>query len=101
VRRKQALSVGYVDLYQPARVDPKVPVEDTVGAMVELKEKGYLRYIGLSEAGPETMRRASKVHPIAALQIEYAIVSRSIEQRILPVTPELGISITALVPSVA
>jgi aryl-alcohol dehydrogenase-like predicted oxidoreductase len=89
------LGTDYVDLYQPARVDPKVPIEDTVGAMVELKEKGYLRHIGLSEAGPETIRRAARVHPIAALQIEYAVVSRSIEERILPVTRDLGISITA------
>ena len=89
------LGTDYVDLYQPARVDPNVPIEETVGAMVELKEKGYLRYIGLSEAGPETIRRAAKIHPIAALQIEYAVVSRSIEERILPLTRELGISITA------
>jgi aryl-alcohol dehydrogenase-like predicted oxidoreductase len=89
------LGTDYVDLYQPARVDPNVPIEDTVGAMLELKEKGYLRHIGLSEAGTETIRRAAKVHPIAALQIEYAVVSRSIEERILPVTRELGISITA------
>ena len=89
------LGTDYIDLYQPARVDPNVPIEDTVGAMVELKEKGYLRHIGLSEAGPETIRRATKIHPIAALQIEYAVVSRSIEERILPVTRELGISITA------
>jgi len=89
------LGIDYVDLYQPARVDPNVPIEDTVGAMVELKDKGYLRHIGLSEVGPENIRRAAKTHPIAALQIEYAVVSRSIEQRILPVTRELGISITA------
>ena len=89
------LGIDHIDLYQPARVDPAVPVADTIGAMVEMKEKGYIRYIGLSEAGPETIRKAHAVHPIAALQIEYSIVSRSIEERILPVVRELGISITA------
>jgi aryl-alcohol dehydrogenase-like predicted oxidoreductase len=89
------LGVDHIDLYQPARVDPAVPIADTIGAMVEMKEKGYIRYLGLSEAGPDTIRKAHAVHPIAALQIEYSIVSRSIEERILPVVHELGISITA------
>ena len=89
------LGVDHIDLYQPARVDPAVPIADTIGAMVEMKDKGYIRYLGLSEAGPDTIRKAHAVHPIAALQIEYSIVSRSIEERILPVVDELGISITA------
>lgn len=89
------LGVDHIDLYQPARVDPAVPIAETIGAMVEMKEKGYIRYLGLSEAGPDTIRKAHAVHPISALQIEYSIVSRSIEERILPVVHELGISITA------
>jgi len=89
------LGTDYIDLYQPCRVDPSVPIEDTIGAMAEMKERGFIRYLGLSEAGPETIRRAHGTHPIAALQIEYAVVTRSIEDAILPVTRELGISITA------
>ena len=89
------LGTDYIDLYQPCRVDPGIPIEETIGAMVEMKERGYIRHLGLSEAGPETIRRAHAVHPIAALQIEYAIVTRSIEDAILPVTRELGISVTA------
>jgi aryl-alcohol dehydrogenase-like predicted oxidoreductase len=89
------LGTDYIDLYQPCRVDPTVPIEETIGAMAEMKERGYIRYLGLSEAGPETIRRAHATHPITALQIEYAIVTRSIEDAILPVTRELGISITA------
>jgi len=89
------LGTDYIDLYQPCRVDPSIPIEETIGAMVEMKERGYIRHLGLSEAGPETIRRAHAVHPIAALQIEYAIVTRSIEDAILPVTRELGISVTA------
>jgi aryl-alcohol dehydrogenase-like predicted oxidoreductase len=89
------LGTDYIDLYQPCRVDPRVPIEETIGAMVEMKDRGYIRFIGLSEAGPETIRKAHAVHPISALQIEYAIVTRSIEDAILPVTRELGISISA------
>ena len=89
------LGTDYIDLYQPCRVDRSVPIEDTIGAMVELKERGYIRHLGISEAGPEMIRRAHAVHPISALQIEYAVVTRSIEETILPVTRELGISITA------
>jgi aryl-alcohol dehydrogenase-like predicted oxidoreductase len=89
------LGTDYIDLYQPCRVDPSVPIEDTIAAMAEMKERGYIRYLGLSEAGPETIRRAHATYPIAALQIEYAVVTRSIEDAILPVTRELGISITA------
>jgi aryl-alcohol dehydrogenase-like predicted oxidoreductase len=89
------LGTDYLDLYQPCRVDRNVPIEETIGAMVEMKERGYIRYLGISEAGPEMIRRAHAVHPISALQIEYAVVTRSIEETILPVTRELGISVTA------
>ena len=89
------LGTDYIDLYQPCRVDRSVPIEDTIGAMVEMKERGYIRYLGISEAGPEMIRRAHAVHPISALQIEYAVVTRSVEETILPVTRELGISVTA------
>lgn len=89
------LGTDYIDLYQPCRIDRSVPIEETIGAMAELKERGYIRYLGISEAGPEMIRRAHAVHPISALQIEYAVVTRSIEEAILPVTRELGISITA------
>ena len=89
------LGTDYVDLYQPARLDPRVPIEDTVGAIAEMVQAGYVRYIGLSEMGADTIRRAHAVHPIAALQIEYSLVSRGIEARILPTVRELGISVTA------
>ena len=89
------LGTDYIDLYQPCRIDRSVPIEETIGAMVELKERGYIRFLGISEAGPEMIRRAHAVHPISALQIEYAVVTRTIEEAILPVTRELGISITA------
>ena len=89
------LGTDYVDLYQPARLDPRVPIEDTVGAVAEMVRAGYVRHIGLSEMGADTIRRAHAVHPIAALQIEYSLMSRGIEARILPTTRELGISVTA------
>jgi len=89
------LGTDYVDLYQPARLDPRVPIEDTVGAIAEMVQAGYVRYIGLSEMGADTIRRAHAVHPIAALQIEYSLMSRGIEARILPTVRELGISVTA------
>jgi aryl-alcohol dehydrogenase-like predicted oxidoreductase len=89
------LGTDYVDLYQPARLDPRVPIEDTVGAIAEMVQAGYVRYIGLSEVGAETIRRAHAVHPIAALQIEYSLMSRGIEAQILPTVRELGISVTA------
>jgi aryl-alcohol dehydrogenase-like predicted oxidoreductase len=89
------LGTDYVDLYQPARVDPRVPIEDTVGAIAEMVTAGYVRYIGLSEVGAETIRRAHAVHPVAELQIEYSLVSRGIEAEILPTVRELGISVTA------
>ncbi len=89
------LGTDYVDLYQPARLDPNVPIEDTVGAIAELIEAGYVRYIGLSEMGAQTIRRAHAVHPITALQIEYSLMSRGIEAEILPTVRELGIGVTA------
>jgi aryl-alcohol dehydrogenase-like predicted oxidoreductase len=89
------LGTDYVDLYQPARVDPSVPIEDTIGAISEMVKAGYVRHIGLSEASSATMRRAFSVHPISALQIEYSLVSRSIEADILPTARALGASVTA------
>jgi len=89
------LGTDYVDLYQPARLDPRVPIEDTVGAIAEMIQAGYVRHIGLSEVGAQTIRRAHAVHPIAALQIEYSLMSRGIEAEILPTVRELGISVTA------
>ena len=89
------LSTDYVDLYQPARLDDHVPIEETVGAIAEMIQAGYVRHIGLSEMGAQTIRRAHAVHPIAALQIEYSLMSRGIEKEILPTTRELGISVTA------
>jgi aryl-alcohol dehydrogenase-like predicted oxidoreductase len=88
------LNVDYVDIYRPSRLDPNVPIEDTIGAISLMVQAGYVRYIGLSEVGPETIRRAAKVHPIVDLQIEYALVSRGPEARIFPVLQELGIGAT-------
>ena len=89
------LGVDHVDIYRPARVDPNVPIEDTVGAIADLVRKGYVRHIGLSEVGAATIRRAAKVHPIADLQIEYSLIARMIEDEILPTCRELGIGVTA------
>ncbi|HEY7486732.1 MAG TPA: aldo/keto reductase [Streptosporangiaceae bacterium] len=89
------LGTDYVDVYRPARLDPAVPIEDTVGAIAELVKAGYIRHIGLSEVGAETMRRAHAVHPIVDLQIEYSLISRGIEAEILPTARELGIGVTA------
>jgi aryl-alcohol dehydrogenase-like predicted oxidoreductase len=89
------LRTDHVDLYQPARLDPAVPIEETVGAIADMVRAGYVRHIGLSEMGAATIRRAVKVHPIAELQIEYSLVSRGIEQEILPTVRELGIGVTA------
>jgi aryl-alcohol dehydrogenase-like predicted oxidoreductase len=89
------LGTEYVDLYQPARLDPDVPIEDTVGAVAEMIQAGYVRYLGLSEMGADTIRRAHAVHPVSELQIEYSLMSRGIETQILPVVRELGISVTA------
>ncbi len=89
------LGVDYIDIYRPARLDPNVPIEDTVGAIAEMVQAGYVRHIGLSEVGADTIRRAAAVHPIVDLQIEYSLISRGLEDKILPVTRELGIGITA------
>ena len=89
------LGTDYVDIYRPARLDPTVPIEDTIGAIAEQVEKGHVRHIGLSEVGPETIRRAAAVHPICDLQIEYSLLSRGIEDGILQTCRELGIGITA------
>jgi aryl-alcohol dehydrogenase-like predicted oxidoreductase len=89
------LGTDYIDIYRPARLDPAVPIEDTIGAIADMVRAGYVRHIGLSETGPETTHRANAVHPICDLQIEYSLMSRGIESAILPVTRELGISITA------
>jgi len=89
------LGVDHIDIYRPARLDPNVPIEDTVGAIADMIKAGYVRYIGLSELGPETIRRAAAVHPIVDLQIEYSLISRSPETKIFPVLEELGIAVTA------
>ncbi|MDR6125326.1 aryl-alcohol dehydrogenase-like predicted oxidoreductase [Bacillus sp. SLBN-46] len=91
----QRLGVDYIDLYQPARVDPNVPIEETVGAIADMVKAGYVRNIGLSEANADTIRRAHAVHPISWLQIEYSLFSRGIEKEILPTLRELGISLSA------
>ena len=90
----QRLGVDYVDIYRPARLDPDVPIEDTVGAIAECIEAGWVRHVGLSEVGPETLRRASAVHPICDLQIEYALTTRNIERAVLPACRDLGIGLT-------
>jgi aryl-alcohol dehydrogenase-like predicted oxidoreductase len=89
------LGVDHIDIYRPARLDPAVPIEDTIGAMADLVKAGTIRHIGLSEVGPDIIRRAQKVHPIADLQFEYSLISRDIEPEILPTCRELGIGITA------
>jgi aryl-alcohol dehydrogenase-like predicted oxidoreductase len=89
------LGTDYVDLYQPARLDPAVPIEDTIGALADCVRAGYVRHIGLSEVGAATIRRAHAVHPILAVQIEYSLMSRSLEADILPTVRTLGIGITA------
>jgi aryl-alcohol dehydrogenase-like predicted oxidoreductase len=94
----QRLGVDVIDLYYLHRVDPKVPIEETVGAMAELVQAGKVRHLGLSEAAPATIRRAHAVHPIAALQTEYSIWSRDLEVEILPVLRELGIGLVAYSP---
>ena len=89
------LGVDHVDIYRPARLDPAVPIEDTIGAIADMVKAGYVRHIGLSEVGADTIRRAAKVHPISDLQIEYSLISRGIETEILPTCRALGIGITA------
>jgi aryl-alcohol dehydrogenase-like predicted oxidoreductase len=91
----QRLGVDHIDVYRPARLDPDAPIEETVGAIAELVEKGYVRHIGLSELGADTIRRAAATAPIADLQIEYALISRGPEKDIQPTTRELGIAVTA------
>ena len=89
------LQTDHVDIYRPARLDSSVPIEETVGAIAEMVQAGYVRHIGLSEVGAESLRRAAAVHPIADLQIEYSLISRGIEPEILPMARELGIGVTA------
>jgi aryl-alcohol dehydrogenase-like predicted oxidoreductase len=89
------LGVDHVDIYRPARLDPVVPIEETIGAIADLVKAGYVRAIGLSEVGPETIRRAHAVHPICDLQIEYSLISRGPEEQIFPLLAELGIGVTA------
>ena len=89
------LGVDHIDIYRPGRLDPNVPIEDTVGAIADLVKSGHVRAIGLSEVGPETIRRAHAVHPISDLQIEYSLISRGPEARIFPLLAELGIGVTA------
>src|SRR3954469_17930095 len=89
------LGVDHIDVYRPARLDRQVPIEETVGAIAELVEAGYVRWAGLSEVGPDTVRRAAAVHPICDLQIEYSLISRGLEAEILPACRELGIAVTA------
>ena len=89
------LGVDYIDIYRPARLDPRVPIEETIGAIADMIKAGYVRYVGLSEVGPETIRRAAAVHPIVDLQIEYSLISRGPEAKIFPVLNELGIATTA------
>jgi aryl-alcohol dehydrogenase-like predicted oxidoreductase len=91
----ERLKTDHIDIYRLARVDPAVPIEETIGAIADLVKRGYVRYIGLSEAGADTVRRAHATHPICDLQIEYSLVSRGVEKKILPVLRELGIATTA------
>jgi len=91
----QRLGVDHIDIYRPARLDPAVPIEDMVGAIAEMVQAGWVRHIGLSEVGADTVRRAHAVHPIADLQIEYSLFSRGPEREILPTCRELGIGVTA------
>jgi pyridoxine 4-dehydrogenase len=91
----QRLGVDHIDIYRPARLDPGVPIEDTIGTMADMIKAGWIRHIGLSEVGSETIRRAHAVHPIADLQIEYSLIARGIESDILKTCRELGIGITA------
>jgi len=89
------LGVDHIDIYRPGRLDPAVPIEETIGAVADLVKAGYVRHIGLSEVGADTIRRAHAVHPIADLQIEYSIISRGPEDKIFPALAELGVGVTA------
>jgi aryl-alcohol dehydrogenase-like predicted oxidoreductase len=91
----QRLGVDYVDIYRPARLDPAVPIEDTVGAIADMVKAGYVRHVGLSEVGSESLRKASAIHPITDLQIEYSLISRGIENGVLATCRSLGIGVTA------
>ena len=91
----QRLGVDHIDIYRPARLDPGVPIEDTVGAIAEMVKAGYVRHIGLSEVGSDTIRRAAAVAPICDLQIEYSLISRGIEDSILPALRQAGVAVTA------
>lgn len=91
----QRLGTDYIDIYRPARLDPAVPIEETIGAMADLVKAGHIRYIGLSELGVQNIRRANAVHPVCDLQIEYSLISRDIEEHILPACRQMGIAITA------
>jgi aryl-alcohol dehydrogenase-like predicted oxidoreductase len=91
----QRLGTDHIDIYRMARLDPNVPVEDTIGAMADMVKAGYVRHIGLSEVGADTIRRAHAVHPICDLQIEYSLISRGPEAAIFPLLKELGIGVTA------
>ena len=94
----ERLGIDTIDLYYAHRVDPKVPIEDTVGAMAELVKEGKIRYIGLSECSPEDLKRANAVHPITAVQSEYSLVTRGVENEILPLTKKLGITLVPFAP---
>jgi aryl-alcohol dehydrogenase-like predicted oxidoreductase len=89
------LGTDHIDIYRPARLDPAVPIEDTIGAIAEMIDAGYVRYVGLSEVDAATIRRAHATHPVTDLQIEYSLISRAVEEEILPVLRELGIGMTA------
>jgi aryl-alcohol dehydrogenase-like predicted oxidoreductase len=91
----QRLGTDHIDIYRPARLDPEVPIEDTVGAIAEMVKAGYVRHVGLSEVGADTIRRAHAVHPVSDLQIEYSLISRGLEGDILHACRELGIGVTA------
>ncbi|HEX3545110.1 MAG TPA: aldo/keto reductase, partial [Mycobacterium sp.] len=91
----QRLGTDHIDVYRPARLDPEVPIEDTVGAIAEMVKAGYVRHVGLSEVGADTIRRAHAVHPVSDLQIEYSLISRGLEGDILHACRELGIGVTA------
>lgn len=92
------LGTDYIDLYYQHRVDPNTPIEDTMGALSDLVKAGKIRYVGLSEAGPETLKRAHKVHPVSALQTEYSLFERGVENEILPTVRELGIGFVPYSP---
>jgi aryl-alcohol dehydrogenase-like predicted oxidoreductase len=91
----QRLDTDYIDLYQPGRLDPQIPIEDTVGAIADLVKEGKVHYLGLSEATSDQIRRAHEIHPVSAVEIEYSLASRVIESKILPTIRELGISLVA------